>query len=225
MCRIPAGEERDSWSHPCFLRAQPGEMCKMIRTKVKGKTSQEAKLDMANFPQLPSSQPSSTITDSENTFLDELGDELGDDLESILNKEGGPQALRSLLMRPRRVSVSSPPSSPGDYLSSPLKKNTTRPKFVTSFAATRRSSAPPAIKLARRDRFRGDAARASTAEVASGPTTSRLKIEPMTLPFGSVGSSTDPTSLDEFVIDEFSLFIDRMIQDPNPIDQMIPDPF
>ncbi|KAL7538727.1 hypothetical protein ACHAXR_008761 [Thalassiosira sp. AJA248-18] len=138
--RITSGEDRDAWFHEFFVRGQPGEMRKIIRTKIKGRTLLEAKrdLDVPNFYQMPTFNLQNSKTD--RPYISDPDDEY----ENMVRSQETPPT-----MKPRRVSIA---ASPGVSIAA-------SPELIKS--SSRRALLP------RRDRYRQGRGSNETAELPS----------------------------------------------------------
>jgi hypothetical protein len=256
--RIATGKERDSWYHPCFIRGQPSEMCKMVRTKVKGNSKRRLSQKDADAQptadtrlqqqQRRSSAPAifdsfealttsprgmitpvvsqrSGLFDLEDEAFDQVFDGRGGCGEMTQRTTTAAAMIRAELpfmktQHPRRVSVSSPSMIMESITSSNGNIGAKAYAGPQVNAMPRATTATPG--LARRNRFQGthqDDESNWAAQAAMSANIDPLSIEPLNLE--TTGSSCAPdtvsssSSSDPMGVDEFSLFIGQMIQDPN----------
>ena len=188
-------------------------MKKIVRTKIKGKQLEEAKriLPVPNFYQMPP-QAAATPLDTTSAYVSDLEAEnmlFDNDAAVMLSSP-----LLNRLLKPRRISISC--SSP---LYSAMSSCST-PKGPLVRRATSSCSTPKG-PLVRRDRYSCPDISTSSTCVSSfdnhskaSSIQSQMINHPM--PFGANGQEIDhdgcnDTSMND---DEFSLFIDKVIQDP-----------
>jgi hypothetical protein len=186
--RVPTGEDRDSWFHAHFLRGQPEEMKKIVRTKIKGKQLEEAKriLPVPNFYQLP---PQAASLERRPFISDLEAEDMLYDNDAHHAAVMSSRPLSNVLLKPRRVSICSPPLDS-------IQSNCSIPQ------------GPP---LARRGRYScPDISTSSSSHVSSKVS----HLAPMPFGFNGQENSHDDHDSSAMNDDEFSLFIDKMIQDP-----------
>mmetsp|Transcript_3574 Transcript_3574/g.6534 ORF Transcript_3574/g.6534 Transcript_3574/m.6534 type:complete len:259 (+) Transcript_3574:96-872(+) len=166
--RIHNGDDRDAWYHENFLRGRPGDIKKMVRTKIKCKSLLRAKPDLGvpNFYQMLPIQS-------------DIASDIHDEFEHMFTGE----------------------VEKYHYVSLPTIKPTRAPLPILPSLETLKNT--PQAPLARRDRYR-HAVSNETAEPAS----QMIELEPL-----PIGDSSDIVYYN--YDDEFSLFIDQMINDPS----------
>mmetsp|Transcript_28957 Transcript_28957/g.53464 ORF Transcript_28957/g.53464 Transcript_28957/m.53464 type:complete len:261 (+) Transcript_28957:96-878(+) len=167
--RIPNGDDRDAWYHENFLRGRPGDIKKMVRTKIKCKSLLRAKPDLGvpNFYQMLPIQ-----SDIASDLLDKFEHMFTDEVEKY------------------------------HYVSHPTIKPTRAPlPILPSLETLTNTPQAPQAPLVRRDRYRH-------AISSQTPASQMIELEPL-----PIGDSNDIVYC--HCDDEFSLFIDQMINDPS----------